>query len=254
MKLIFNIIEDFGILNHFLEYYAARGVTKFICGLHKRATSQHVDDIAQKLSRYGHEICFSYSEDFNGERDAEAQNRMRLQLLDPKEWYLIADPDEFHFHHMFKTFNEMQLTAEREGAAYVGSLLVDRLPASGEFANLNPRLSLDDQFPLAARLTEKLTGGCGWKVVMAHSSVCIRPGHHFADGMRASFLCSTHHFKWQGLHLPQLMQERVKNYWSQGLSYWVEPQRFMTYFEGKGRRIDMQDASLGIMASERIGV
>lgn len=254
MVILFNIIEDHGLLEHFLRYYHMRGVTHFVCGMHNGQKNPHRRDIERKLGHYSHCIYCSYSDDFSGERDAESQNRVLPEVLSPDQWYLVADPDEFHYHPAFASFSAMQMAALSEGATYVASQLYDRLSGNGPLRDLNPSLTLDDQFPYAGLMTDRILGGCSQKVVMARRSVAVTPGHHFADGKKASFICRTHHFKWQGSQLPRRMKERMLTYQQQGAQYWAEPLRFLEFYKSCGETIDIRNPQLGVVRAERIGV
>jgi len=251
---MFNIIRDYGLLPYFLRYYCCKGVTRFICGLHQGQQNEHLIDIREKLRGYAYTIGCSYFEDFSGERDAVAQNRLLADVLAPGEWYLVADPDEFHYHAAFATFIEMRTAAEKEGADYVGSYLLDRLQNDGKLADLDLRFSLDEQFPLVARLTERILGGCCDKVVMARCGIAISPGHHFAEGKGASFTCETHHFKWQGSDFLERIHERRRSYKKQNLEYSIEPSRFLDYYELRGQRIDVQDPVLDVAPAVALGI
>lgn len=251
MVLIFSIIKDFGILERFLEYYSSRGISKFFCALHRGNHNPNLKDVARKLARYSHTMCASYNQEFNGERDAMAQDRIRCEYLRRGQWYLVADPDEFHHHPDFRTFPEMQRAAEKEGASYVSSALVDRLAANGSLNNVSGSGSLDEQFPLSARLTEELLGGCSAKIVMADYRTRIHPGHHFALGKAASFRCRTHHFKWQGGQLLNVLTQRLASYEKQGLHYGVEVERFLQKWQECGS-IDLREARLCVTRAERI--
>jgi hypothetical protein len=253
MVLIFNIIKDFGILDRFLEYYSSRGISNFFCALHRGRSNPHFADVSRKLARYPHRIYASYNQEFNGERDAAAQDRIRGQHLLQGQWYVVADPDEFHHHPDFQTFPEMQRAAEREGASYISSALIDRLAIDGSLRGISRYVSLDEQFPLCARLTEELLGGCACKVVMADYRVRIHPGHHFALGKAASFRCQTHHFKWQGTQLLKIMDQRLTSYRKQGLEYQMEVERFVDYCRQSSGSINVQDARLNITRANRIG-
>lgn len=254
MTLLFNILEDRSLLSYFLQYYHALGVTKFVCGLHKGHSNPQSAEIAQKLRSFPHVLYCSYCEEFSAQRDADAQNKMRLELLRPDDWYVIADLDEFHHNPAFSSFARMKAEAEAEGAEYVGSSFIDRIACEGKIFAIDRLRSLDEQFPFSALLTTVILRGCADKVVMAKGSVGISAGHHSAAGRRASFLCQTHHFKWHGKNLLEQLEQRSWTYAKQGVPYWNEPLNFVEYCFRSQNKIDSSDPSLQVSLAQKIGI
>ena len=254
MTLIFNIIQDYGVFPYFLRYYRAKGVTRFLCGVYRGWENPNMPDICQKLNGYPHEVVCSYHEEFNGERDAESQDLMRKSVLDAEDWYIIADVDEFHHHSCFHSFPEIQRAAELEGADYVASVLVDRLPKSGRLGKLDLEQSLDEQFPFASSFTRVVLGSCVDKVAIAKGHVPVAPGHHYALGKRASFCCSTHHFKWHGEDLVDRTLQRGLALSRQEAYYSKESLNLVAFHRKCFGKLDFTDSSLEIKLAEKIGV
>ncbi len=254
MILFFNIHRDYGVLPYFLRYYHARGVTRFVCGIYQGHKNKHYRDIKTKLNPYSHDLYCSYFGTLNSQRDAVAQDRKRKEILKPGQWYLVADVDEFHFHPAFETFKAMRVAASKEGVDYVGSILLDRLPVDGVIKDLDLDLTLDEQFPWAASLTENNLGGWNAKIVMARSHIPIFLGHHTTAGKRASFTCQTHHFKWQGEDLLSRLRRRSASYQRQKLAWWTESLNFLDYYRAGANHINLKDPKLRLAPAVKIGI
>ncbi len=206
------------------------------------------------MTGYSYEIRCSYRETFNGTRDAAFQNEMRLELMEAERWYVVADPDEFHFHTALRTFGELATAAEKEPADFVPSVLVDRLRQDGRITALDQTLSLDQQFPMMCPLTGSILLGSTAKVALARCSVPIQAGHHYAAAAKpASFQCQTHHFKWQGKEFLKRLRDRELAFRVQGLPYGDELGRLLKYVQDRGG-MEFKNSALPVQLADRIGI
>ena len=102
----------------------------------------------------------------------------------PDEWWIIADPDEFHLY--FDDVRAIIDKSEARGWSFVGGHFLDRLGPGGALPEIGPK-SLWRQFPIAgvARplVTDRRKGtweawAPGWKICLAKGSVRLAPGQH----------------------------------------------------------------------------
>jgi len=252
MTIIFSLHEDFGLLPYFLRYYADRGITRFLCGLPDG--SPHYPDIAAKLRDYPHQIFHTYEGPPSGRQDALARSRARRELVAPDDWFVIADTDEFHHCPEHPNFVEMRDAAKKEGAGCVASVLVDRIAADGSIPALDYSQSLDDQFPLATKITKNVSNGWADKIIMLNSLGGSVSGHHTSGEVHASFTGQTHHFKWQGREFTDRMRERVTLYKMQGHPWWREPLCVLEHLEANGGKFNLADPKLEVQPATKLGI
>src|SRR5207245_2466266 len=103
-------------------------------------------------------------------------------------------------------------------------------------------------------LTANILRGCIEKVVMARGTIPILPGHHDATGKRSSFHCQTHHFKWHGKNLLDLLEKRAGIYAKQRLPYCREPINFVNYCRSNGNIVNSRSRTVSCKAAQTIGI
>jgi hypothetical protein len=127
----------------------------------------------------------------------------------PDEWWIIADPDEFHLY--FDDLRQIIDECEAKGWTFVGGHFLDRLGPEGTLPKLDDT-DIWRQFPMAgvARsiVTSRAQSGAvgwapSWKICLAKGRVRLGPGQHFvlkeqdvAGYPMRRGLVQVHHFKW----------------------------------------------------------
>jgi hypothetical protein len=138
----------------------------------------------------------------------------------PDEWWIIADPDEFHLY--FDGLGAIIDECEERRWSFVGGHFLDRFGPGGTLPEIGPG-DLWRQFPVAgvARslvTNTSLTGGLeewapSWKVCLAKGTVRLAPGQHCVlrrEGV-AGYplklgLVQVHHFKWDSTVVSRHLQ------------------------------------------------
>jgi len=128
----------------------------------------------------------------------------------PDEWWIIADPDEFHLY--FDDIRQIIARCEENGWSFVSGHFLDRFGVGGTLPELQDT-DIWRQFPIAgvgrSVITRSaLTSGAdawapGWKICLAKGNVRLGPGQHYVikepgiDGYPIPLgLVQVHHFKW----------------------------------------------------------
>jgi hypothetical protein len=116
------------------------------------------------------------------------------------EWWIIADPDEFHLY--FDKIHDIIHECEAQGWSFVGGHFLDRFGPGGTLPKIDDS-NIWRQFPIAGVSRTLVTGAPSWKICLAKGAVTLGPGQHFVlpkDGVRAHPIrrgfVQVHHFKW----------------------------------------------------------
>lgn len=162
------------------------------------------------------------------------------------DWTLYPDLDEFaEFHLPLRKY----LDALPEKVKVVSGEWVDRIGPNGELVRIDPRKTLDEQFPLEGRLAKPLADSTTHVIVACRGVV---PTRHHPDqegcasrGYRiASKAVPVHHFRWNGAYRER-MQQRLAHYRMIGMPNVPRMVRYMEYFNRHGR-IQIEDPALKV--------
>src|SRR5215510_7257984 len=144
MKLLVLIGTDYHLnqLPHFLAHYAGIGVDMFVCGLHGHG----VDQARALLAPYPFVIVAHYGT----ERYDEVANShwvthfndFRREYVQPDEWCLFADVDEFH-EYTVDFFADLDPRINAIRGKWVGRLAT----SDGQLLPCSPRGNIGQQFP-----------------------------------------------------------------------------------------------------------
>lgn len=128
----------------------------------------------------------------------------------PDEWWIIADPDEFHLY--FKDLREIIAECDASGWSFVSGHFLDRFGPNGSLPTLDDT-DIWRQFPMAGVTRSLVTKSAlkgindgwspSWKACLAKGKVRLAAGQHFVlkdqgvEGYPIPLgLVQVHHFKW----------------------------------------------------------
>jgi hypothetical protein len=184
-----------------------------------------------------------------GRFDAELLRRhhdsIQARCIDPDDWIVWADADEFHVFP--SALPPLLSDLERDGINAVSGEMLDRISRAGTFQPFDPALPIWSQYPIACDITSSICGGFTHKVVAARASVRVTPGNHEvsrkgAAPVWASEVAAIHHFKWDYTVLER-MRPRLADDWKARFPYWVETQRLFDHVS-QYSRINLQNLAV----------
>lgn len=198
MKIFFSVVDRIDLWPHFRRHYEAQGVTEFFCLTYGPNGDRNILD--NDVTHWEINIP---KVDYVGKKDTINQNCFIGMHVHPKEWFVIADLDEFHVVPDM-TLLQAARHAEAEGCHYIQGRFYDRVTANG---HLPAELENDiwKQFPLSTNATVVVSHGEINKVSVARGDVRFSAGHHYVHGRRRNdkkipweVNSKTYHFKWWG--------------------------------------------------------
>lgn len=236
MKLIANIECRIDILPHFIKHYTNRGVDCFIFGLWRGKNNENWNTINDILITKKVKYIIDQSKELYdyrcGKDDSDYQNDIRIKYVRSDEWYVITDLDEFQD---IDDYNILQENAIKEQSDCVLGVLIDRIAENGQIPNtLESNITIEKQFPICAKITEKISKGNVDKSLVQSGLYKIESGHHFCNGKPFSKKYNVYHYKWYGNVLDSLIK-RYNNYVSLNLPWQNEPYnvyKHIVYNEG----------------------
>lgn len=212
MTVFVSIHDRVALLPFFLRYYTKLGATLFVYTMPNGDQNPCWDELYRASQGYRW-VCKPFSQQQNvfiPAYDAASMNEARQELAYPDEWIVVADLDEFVYCDG-QGLAEIAQEAARKQKVRVWARMVDRVAADGTFPPLRQDLTLDEQFPLAAHLTE-WAGACSVKCWMQRADQEISMGHHGGYAEAGLWRGLVYHFKWHGVILDyiKLEHERMK--------------------------------------------
>ena len=112
----------------------------------------------------------------------------------PKDWWIVADIDEFHLYPNF--VSSIIQESNRYGWDVVRGGFIDRIGPEGNFPKLLPNVNIFEQFPNAGFFRYPMSKACPNKICLMKGYVELTNGQHYAkiDGQTT--------WKWQGWNHP----------------------------------------------------
>jgi hypothetical protein len=228
------------VLPHMLAHYRDLGVTSFFVNIHSYATPDPVlEEVKQITREFGCDIASLTVGDWQREQAGiYARSRRRY----PNDWYILADQDELQVYprDLLSIINE----CDSKGYDYISGAFVDRISADGTFPDVEYGRPLWSQFPLGGFISYPMLGADPRKVVAAKGYVDLTAGQHIALNGQAcpieEYYVQVHHFKYVK-NLVDRLAARAQLLRQQNLPQWVESQRFVSYYNAHGGRIDIKD-------------
>ena len=172
--------------------------------------------------------------------DTERTLEVVRRVVEPGEWYIVADLDEFHL-----------LTPPSEHDSAVLARFVDRISLDGKLNEIDQTRTLDEQFPLCFNPSMIVPPMGTMKVAMVRAPAEFTAGHHMCTvNAYAEDVGETHHFKWHGAKLLAWLQHRAN------LTHYdpsFESRAFLDHIARFGG-VNVQDYSLYVRKARSIGV
>lgn len=227
-------------LEAMLHHYQKLGVDAFHVCLHLREENDPAREaVTEVAKRFGCGI----DRTLVGPRVFVQQELYAQPRRDyPKDWFVLADCDEFHQHTM--PLADLVAECTRNRWDHVRGCMLDRLAADGGFPAIDPATPLAEQFPLGSMLTLKLMFADPRKVTLVHGAISVIHGQHRTHGQAQCppDVCFTqvHHYKWCD-SVPQQLARRIEYCKANNLGEWRESAEFLAHIEKMGGRIDLSE-------------
>lgn len=253
MTLIVSIYDRVDLLPFFLRFYQERGIDRFVVALHNGEDNPLYWPILVHKKKYDLHVRASIlcaKDQYSNAAETPGLNRIREEFVKPREWFAIADSDEFVICYQRLSFPQLAQIAEHErNCLGVHGNVIDRMASDGQFPPVDLKRSLDEQFPLALDITR--TTGCNFnKVPLARGDVEILHGHHNISGMTWYRAVEVHHFKWtQGVQ--DRLRERQTAYYKQRAPGREEVTSFLRQTKNG---VNLQEATYKIRPAVPVGV
>jgi hypothetical protein len=237
------------MFDHMLRHYRDMGVDSLLVNVHlERYGDPLYEDIRVVSRRYHAEIVSVFVGNWLQSVNPYLYRHTMQQA--PGDWFLLADTDEFQVYP--RDVRATLRVVEEMGFDFVEGFFIDRVDKNGALPDVKSDTRPWEQFPLAGLMTFPLLRGNILKVVAAKGSIGIAPGQHYAykgsGCAREDCFIPVHHFKWTGGLLERL-RRRAAFYRSIGDDLWQESERFISYFETNGGKIDVSDFRFNLQES-----
>lgn len=238
------------VLPHMLNHYRELGITSFFVNVHLSHDRDVILEEAQEITnRFGCGIASVVVGDWQSNQ-VEMYARFRRQY--PNDWFILADQDELQVypHDLIEIIKE----CDRKGYDYINGCFVDRISADGGFPEVEQNRDVWSQFPLGGFVSYPMLRADPRKVVAAKGHVKLVGGQHYAlSGISCplgEYFIQVHHFKWVK-DLVSRLARRAQILKDSNVPHWAESERFVSYFEKHGGRIDINDPLFGLTNCER---
>lgn len=212
MKLLLTIVRHWDLLPHFLTHYLSMGVEEYLVSLNPKDRPAIMSEVPTVFARYPVKATFlkaTPAEELSG-RDATAHERLRRSHARPDEWIIPADLDEFNQYPL--PLRELVSRMEADGYAYLYGRFSDRVARDGTTQAVRPDVPIWEQYPVEAKVTEKLARAVCNKVMLCRGSCVLNRGHHYVESASAGLAYPTqgvvHHFKWHDGCIATLLARR----------------------------------------------
>jgi hypothetical protein len=234
LRLITVAGEYTAVLPKMLKHYRALGVDEILVHCRGRDRDE-IDRIVEAVLQQGG-IVVSATEGGWGLSLNTVMMTITRQKY-PDDWFLIADPDEFHLYP--QNVKELLHECDRRGFEYVEGCLLDRISESGRITTYEESGTLDlwEQYNFGGFITGPLCGGVASKIVAAKGRIKLSDGQHTASGRGcpvSDAYVQVHHFKWMNDLIAKLGARSRKEGGNEG-RYSGECIRFLQHYELNNR-------------------
>ena len=172
----------------------------------------------------------------------------------PKDWWVIADIDEFHLYPNDNLKN-LVLDCDNNGWEIVRGGFIDRIGLNGNFSTIKSEVSIWEQFPHAGFFRYPMSKSCPNKISLVKGDVEITYGQHYAkiDGQTTwkwqgwnhpliapfqDYSIQVHHFKWDSTSVDRIKEiAQIKQDYASSSEYEL---MFKSLFKHKFK-IDLSD-------------
>lgn len=249
MLVIVSIAERIKLLPYFLRYYTRIGASRFCVMVWNGEANPLFPQIQSALQNYPHVIRTSVVCDLSeycGPAETPALNLARQELLQPEDWYCVADLDEFYYLRD-RSLSQLAEQAGLLGYDAVHGVFFDRVSLHGDLPALGE--SLDATFPMICDISRTIGANYN-KIGIARQSVAIESGHHYCAGRAWQNQIEVHHLKWTD-GVVEALQLRAAAYASQGLPWAKEIPLVLAAIQNG---IDLLDPNLCARKARELGI
>ena len=217
------------LLPHFVLHYSKLQIDKLCVSLN----CDFDTDILE--ARYGNLLRIhrmTFDRFTNPYKHAGEEQMLSDEQLQPDDWVMHLDLDEFHVYPAH--VRDIVRNAEAQNIWAMTGYLYDRVAAGGILQPVKSDISLDKQFPFGGWLTDSLVGGNTRKVMLCRRRVKLTVGRHNTQNGRIDRWpigtinnYRVHHFRWtQGL------LERLESRWRlRAKKHLFTPRRILRFAE-----------------------
>jgi hypothetical protein len=198
MKLIFPVTDDIvSIIPHFVRHYALRGITEFIAVVPDFKYLTTAIRSAWTRSRLTNPFIvetfpMESGKEFIEGIEQELLIKTQKKYIGDKEWFAIADPDEFIGISNIPAFVERW----RNMADYLHGTVIDRIDPDGRLLEIEDESNVYQLFPRRCNIMGGVFKSCINKVLLIRGDVSYIVGRHKAAGKGLFNMYRIDHFKW----------------------------------------------------------
>ena len=226
------------LLKHWLDFYCNRADKIFVV-IQKDCPDICHRDIADLCQKYSADVRF-FNHPFESKKIISFVHEI-LKSEVTGGWHLYVDADEFIDPSL--PLRELALACESEGQVYVQFRMIDRISKNGELPKIRSDISLFEQFPINADITEKVLHGDAFKSTFCKAGWT---GHHYLNEnnpgdreLRWHEVLPLFHFKWDYSVIDRL-QRRIRLLKAGKRPWAVESERFLEcYLREKKIPVDL---------------
>jgi hypothetical protein len=236
LTIIVNIYRDAKLLPHFLDHYAEWGFSRVLIVVNEHGAPDLlplVEGYCAAASGLEARVVTTYSEEHHTFRFRERLIEVVAEHVPPGAWYSTPDLDELITYPL--PLPALIAASEAQGVTAVMGQFIDHIARDGSLPPIGTE-SLWSQFPLEADVTRLILKAKISKVIFQTGPLQL--GMHGTQVPALSLVGRVHHFKWNADVLERL-RERAVIHKKNGLSWWVESQRFLDHIAAHGR-IDLK--------------
>jgi hypothetical protein len=235
------IVHGYELLPYYLEYYRELGVEEFVISCDPEELDES-GELGTYLAAQADVKLLPLPRTFRRSKlVGMIEEEIRKKIGRHSDWLIPADLDEFNQYPW--PLRDLVERLERGGYTHVNGVFSDRLAVGGELVALKPQsehISLWDQYPMEAAVTQRIGQGQLEKVMLSRGDVGWALGHHHVSA-RPDLKPHpdegvVHHFKWRDTVL-RTLNWRVSNEEKVGTGLpWVgETIRMREYLRQHGR-------------------
>jgi hypothetical protein len=235
-------------LPQFVRHYRGLGVERFLLSLHvepsagQSARDREFARFRESLALLGIDDAWLWEHEFNAPALIRHQRTLQSQCLQPGDWVVWCDADEFQVYP--SPLADIIARCEARDIDFVRGVFVDRVAADYSLTAFDANTPVWNTFPRTCNVTLALAAGDPRKVVLARASVIVAGGKHAPiSPAKLNTLrgwVQVHHFKWDAM-LVERLRYRVRPEWRARFPWWVESQRILDYLTAHDFRFDPAD-------------
>ena len=231
-------------LEPMLCHYRGLGVDAFHVTLHLAEDDDSArEPVTEIMHRFG---CPLYDTVTGNWSVVQQETYIKPRREYPRDWFILADSDELHHYPASPADLARECESNEWECVYGG--FVDRIAADGGIPEIDAARSLEEQFPLGARLSDIVAQTNIQKVTLVRGALWVWRGQHFAPYAKFCPLdvaaVPVFHYKWHS-PLIQMLQKRRDFLREGGEAHWEHSHRLLDHVEMHGG-INLEDPALRV--------